>query len=87
MHRVLASVRSTHGQDGAIVLDIQQGRMFNLNLVGSRILELLEAGAPESLIAEKISREFDVSLDVVSKDLKDFVLTLEEQQLVEKLEQ
>jgi hypothetical protein len=45
MYRVSDSVRSTHGQDGAIVLDIRQGQMFNLNFVGSRILELLKEGS------------------------------------------
>src|SRR5712691_8274913 len=48
MYRVSDGVRSTHGQDGAIVLDVQQGHMFNLNPVGSRILELLENGSAEA---------------------------------------
>ena len=42
MYTVSEAIRSTHGEDGAIVLDIRQGQMFNLNFVGSRILELLE---------------------------------------------
>src|SRR5258707_116519 len=35
MYRVSDGVRSTHGQDGAIVLDVQQGQMFNLNPVAA----------------------------------------------------
>jgi hypothetical protein len=58
MHRVSDGVRSTHGQDSAIVLDVQQGQMFNLNPVGSRILELLETASAESDIVNVISREF-----------------------------
>ena len=85
MHKVSEAVRSTHSQDGAIVLDIQQGQMFNLNLVGSRILELLEAGTTESLIADEISREFEVSSDVVNQDMHDFINALEEHGLVEEL--
>jgi hypothetical protein len=85
MHKVSEAVRSTHSQDGAIVLDIQQGQMFNLNLVGSRILELLEAGTAESLIADEISREFEVSSDVVNQDMHDFINALEEHRLVEEL--
>ena len=63
MHRVSDGVRSTHGQDGAIVLDVQQGQMFNLNPVGSRILELLETGSADSDIVNVISREFNTSAE------------------------
>ena len=54
--RFLTGVRSTHGQDGAIVLDVRQGQMFNLNFVGSRILELLKAGSTESRDCRPIGR-------------------------------
>jgi hypothetical protein len=82
LHRVSESVRSTHGQDGAVVLDIEQGRIFNVNLVGSRILELLEAGTPESAIADTISREFEVSRDTAIQDMQEFILALKERGLV-----
>ena len=39
MFRLSEQVRSTHNQDGAVVLDILHGQMFRLNLVGSRMLE------------------------------------------------
>jgi hypothetical protein len=83
MYRISESVRSTHGQDGAIVLDIKQGQMFNVNLVGSRILELLEAQTPESVIADEISRDFAVSRDVFSQDFHQFIRALEEHRLIE----
>lgn len=82
MYRVSEGVRSTHGQDGAIVLDIQQGQMFNLNCVGSRILELLESGSSEPDIVKVISREFDVSLDVVETDVREFIESLRKHKLV-----
>lgn len=86
MHKVSHSLRSTHSRDGAIVLDIAQGQMFSLNLVGSRILELLEANTPEPVIADQISGEFGVTRDVVDRDLQDFVRTLLQRQLVEEVE-
>ena len=69
MYRVSEGIRSTHGQDGAIILDVQQGQMFNLNRnrVGSRILELLESGSAESDIVTVISREFSVSCIEISR--------------------
>jgi hypothetical protein len=83
MYRVSESIRSTHGQDGAIVLDIRQGQMFNLNFVGSQILELLETGTDESTIVEEISQKFEVSRDVAESDVRDFIASLKEHHLLE----
>jgi coenzyme PQQ synthesis protein D (PqqD) len=82
MYRVSDGVRSTHGQDGAIVLDIQQGQMFNLNRVGSRILELLESGSAESDIVNVISQEFNGSREVVENDVREFIASLRKHKLV-----
>jgi hypothetical protein len=71
MYRICESVRSTHGQDGAIVLDIKQGQIFNVNLAGSRILELLESGIPESEIASAVSREFEISRETATQDVQE----------------
>jgi hypothetical protein len=82
MFKVSDSVCSTHGQDGAIVLDVQQGQMFNLNLVGSRILELLESGCSEGEIANVVSCEFNADIGVVRNDVKEFMETLETYKLL-----
>lgn len=82
MYRVSEGVRSTHGQDGAIVLDIQQGQMFNLNCVGSRILELLESGVAEPDIVKVISREFNANSEVVENDVREFIEALRKHKLV-----
>jgi Coenzyme PQQ synthesis protein D (PqqD) len=83
MYRVSESVRSTHGQDGAIVLDIRQGEMFNLNFVGSRILELLETGATESAIVDEVSQKFEVSRVVAESDVREFMESLKQHHLLE----
>jgi hypothetical protein len=82
MHKVSAAVRSTHGQDGAIVLDVQQGQMFNLNLVGSRIFELVKSGSTEAEIVDKIGREFGVSRQLAENDVREFLQTLREYHLI-----
>lgn len=82
MYRVSEGVRSTHGQDGAIVLDVQQGQMFNLNCVGSRILELLEGGSAEPDIVKVISHEFNASSEVVENDVHEFIESLRQHKLV-----
>ncbi len=87
MYRVAEGVRSTHGQDGAIVLDIRQGQMFNLNCVGSRILELLESGAEDPDIVNVISQEFNAKPELVRTDVHEFIEALRKYNLVSNREQ
>jgi hypothetical protein len=87
MYRVSEGIRSTHGQDGAIVLDIRQGQMFNLNFVGSRILELLKCGSAQPEIVDQIVREFGVSRDRAENDAQVFLQTLKKLHLVESTDQ
>jgi hypothetical protein len=86
MYRVSNTVHSTHNQDGAIVLDVRQGQMFNLNFVGSRILELLKSGSTESEIVDEIGREFGVGRELAENDVREFLRNLKKYQLVEERE-
>ena len=83
MLNLSTQVRSTHNQDGGVVLDIRQGQMFRLNLVGSRILELLKQGHSEARIAEEISRDFGAAREIVETDLREFLTHLEKHHLLE----
>lgn len=82
MYRVSDNVRSTHGQDGAIVLDVEQGQMFNLNLVGSKILELLEEGSDEADIVSAISKDFNTDQKIVANDVREFMESLKQHRLI-----
>ena len=64
------------------MLDVEQGQMFNLNPVGSRILELLEKGSEEADIVNVISREFNTSREVVENDVREFIESLKKHKLV-----
>jgi hypothetical protein len=86
MYRVSDTVRSTHNQDGAIVLDIRQGQMFNLNFAGSRILELLKSESAESAIVDEISREFGISRGLAENDVREFLQNLKKYHLVQERE-
>ena len=67
------------------MLDIRQGQMFNLNLVGSRILELLESGATELAIIDEISQKFEVSQAIAENDVREFVESLRQHHLLEDI--
>jgi hypothetical protein len=82
--RMPDSVRSTHNQDGGVVLDIRHGRMYGLNLVGSRILELLKQNYGEMQIAEEIRRQFGIDLDTATTDVREFLRSLENHRLIER---
>ncbi len=84
MYRISQTVRSTHNQDGAIVLDIRQGEMFTLNHVGSRILELVIAGTADQVIVDMISQEFGVRRELAASDVQEFLRALAAYQLLEK---
>jgi hypothetical protein len=86
MYKLSGALRSTHGQDGAIVLDIRHGRMFRVNRVGSRILELLKAGSAEAAIVDQLSVEFDVRRDVAAGDVREFLEELKEHRLLEEVD-
>jgi len=80
--KLSGQVRSTHNQDGAVVLDIRQGQMFRLNLVGSRMVELLKQGYSEAQIAEQVSRQFNAPREIVENDLREFLAHLERNHLL-----
>jgi hypothetical protein len=77
------TVRSTQTEDGRIVLDIRRGQMFSLNVVGSRILELIEHGWDEARIADEISRSYAMSIEVVRTDVHDFIDALRKHHIVD----
>ena len=60
--------------------------MFNLNLVGSRILELLETGATRSAIVDEIGQKFEVGRDVAESDFEEFIESLKQHYLLEDSE-
>ena len=84
--KLSSHLRSTHNQDGAIVLDILHGHMFRLNLVGSRMLALLGKGFTEQRIVEDLAREFSVDPIMIAGDLKEFLEHLQKHHLLETAE-
>jgi hypothetical protein len=77
------TVRSTQTTDGRILLDVRHGRMFAVNVVGSKILELLEQGQDEPRIADEISRAYGMNIEVVRPDVHDFIDALRKHHIVD----
>ena len=82
--RMLPSVRSAFTADGAVLMEIKSGTMFASNPVGGRILELLAKGATSQEVVESISKECNVSQDLVLRDMESFAEQLLKLGLVER---
>lgn len=76
MYRIADTIRHADTTDGGILLDVHHGRMFCLNVVGSKVLELMQRGYDESSIADLISQDFGANRDVVRADIIEFIETL-----------
>lgn len=81
--KIANGVRSMINQDGGILLDIDHGLMFSLNIVGSKIIEKLQQGLEPRQIIEEISTEFDISQAVAQKDVEEFLGCLQKQALLQ----
>lgn len=82
MYRISDTIRRTETQDGGILLDVHHGQMFCLNVVGAKILELMQQGYDESRITDEISRDYHVPRDTVRADVLDFIETLQKHHLL-----
>jgi Coenzyme PQQ synthesis protein D (PqqD) len=85
MFRVSDTIRKTQTVDGGVLLDVRHGRMFCLNLVGARILELMQQGCDESRIADEISREYGMSKELVLGHVVDFIKTLHKHHILQPI--
>lgn len=87
MLTICSTIRQTQTPDGAVLLDIEQGQMFCLNPVGSKILELIGTGCEEEEIAAQLSALSGAELEIVRADVREFIETLSRHRLVEQSEE
>ena len=83
MFRISDTIRRTETADGGILLDVHHGQMFCLNVVGAKILELMQRDYDESRIADEISRDCGANRDVVRADVIEFIETLQKHHILQ----
>jgi hypothetical protein len=83
MFKVSGAIRSASTEDGAVLLDVQQGRILGLNRMGSRVFEMLQGGLDREQITGEISKDFGVDADQVRNDVRDFIRALQEHNVLE----
>src|SRR5260370_23709813 len=77
-----AGVRNVNTQDGAVLLDIDQGLCFIMNPVGSRVWEMLKMKHSVDFIVDILASEFSVPREQVLADVKAFLGQLQNQHLL-----
>jgi hypothetical protein len=79
---IAPGVRETTSEDGAVLLDIEQGVCFSLNPVGLRIWELLKKQCSLDQIADALGQEFSVPRSQILSDASEFIEALEGKNLI-----
>ena len=79
---IATGVRETASEDGAVLLDIEQGICFSLNPVGLRIWELLKKRRSLDQIADALEQEFSVPRAQLLSDASEFIEALEGKHLI-----
>jgi hypothetical protein len=81
---IAPGVREVASEDGAVLLDVEQGVCFSLNPVGLKIWELLKKGCSLEQIADALGQEFSVSRPQLVSDATEFIAALEARNLVRR---
>ena len=81
---IATGVRETASEDGAVLLDIEQGICFSLNPVGLKVWELLKKRCSLDEIADALAQEFSVPRDQILSDASEFIEALEAKHLIHR---
>jgi hypothetical protein len=68
----------------AVVLNVDSGRYFGLNEVGTRFWQGLEQGHSLDQITERLSGEYEVEGPELQRDLAELIAALKERNLLEE---
>lgn len=83
MFRFPETIRSSHVDDGSVLLDTRSGRIFSFNQTASRILQMIEAGFDRNAIVEHMIQEFRAEPQTAEKDVCEFLHLLQHNQLLQ----
>jgi len=82
--KISETIRRANTADGAVLLDVHYGQMFRLNIVGSKILELLRQGNDEIQIADEISKIYGANREIIRADVIEFIDALETHHILQQ---
>lgn len=65
-----------------VMMDLEKGKYFSLNGVGSRIWNLVEEPVEVSKIIDSLLEEYDIDRDECEKNVLEFLSKLESEQIL-----
>ena len=81
--RIPPHVQSVMDPDGAVLLDLKQGKYFSLNGVAAVIWERLSAGDTPEQVEAHLRRTYDAPAETLRADLDAFLARLARERLVD----
>jgi len=84
---VSGSVRSTYTQDGAVLLDVEKGLCYSLNVVAAKVWNTLEECQPGIAfvkLVDTMRERFDVPREQLETDIAEHLEKLEKMGLVQR---
>ena len=66
-------------------MDVHHGQMYCLNVVGAKVLGLMQKGYDESRIADEISRDYGANKEIVRRDVIEFIESLKKHHIVQSV--
>lgn len=81
---MVPGVREVTSEDGAVLLDVEQGICFSLNPVGLKIWDLLEKNNSLDQIVDALATEFPVPRDQLRLDASEFIDALRAKNLLRR---
>lgn len=83
---IAPGVREVTSEDGAVLLDIEQGICFSLNTVGLKIWDLLKKKSSLDQIVDALGREFPVPREQLHSDASEFIQALRAKRLLRHID-
>lgn len=84
MMRLSQNARRVTNSDGGVLLDLQYGKVFQINGMGATVVELLADGSTEDRISVEVSKRCGVEIARVSADIRAFLDSLKRYGLVDE---
>lgn len=81
--KLSAHVHHVRLDDQIVVADLRSGRYLGLDGVGARVWDLVGEGSTRGAIVERLAAEYDVSADVLERDVGSLLEELAARRLIE----
>lgn len=84
MYSISPQVRSSYDHEGAVILDIDHGKVLRLNKTASFIFKQLTHNPNESEIVRRVTEAFQVPRPIARTDVHEFLESLVRLRLVRR---